>query len=175
LYGKVEVRIRHESEEIWELFNLRFFFINSLLTKAIGDILSISIDKTIRNWSRKKKIQWCILFMNNQTFSFVPKSKLGKLSVILILLMFMLFVIGISFTNSLYKSTPAGGSMLQDIYTRPALAITMLMGMLAGISSFFTGLMAIIRKKEKAVLVYFSTIIGALLLILLIGEFFEPH
>jgi hypothetical protein len=46
---------------------------------------------------------------------------------------------------------------------RPALALTMLAGMVTGISAFITGLLAIVRQKENAILVYISTTIGALL------------
>jgi len=87
----------------------------------------------------------------------------------------ILFIIGTSFTNSLYKSTPAGETILADIAARPALAFTMLAGMVAGISAFITGLLAIIRQKENALLVYVSTVIGALLLVFLSGEIVFPH
>jgi len=55
------------------------------------------------------------------------------------------------------------------------MAITMLAGMISGIMGFITGLSAIIRKKEKAVLVYISSLIGALFILFLIGEIFFPH
>jgi len=51
----------------------------------------------------------------------------------------------------------------------------MLAGIVAGISSFFTGLFAIIRQKENAVLVSISTTIGALLFLFLAGELLFPH
>jgi hypothetical protein len=87
----------------------------------------------------------------------------------------ILFIIGTAFTNSLYKSVPAGGTILGDIVARPALALTMLAGMVAGISAFITGLLAIIRQKENALLVYVSTVIGALLVLFLTGEIMFPH
>jgi hypothetical protein len=87
----------------------------------------------------------------------------------------VLFFIGMSFTTLLYKSVPAGGSILKDVTVRPALALTMLAGMASGISAFIIGLIAIIRQKERALLVYGATLIGALLTIFLFGEFFSPH
>ena len=87
----------------------------------------------------------------------------------------ILFIIGTSFTNSLYNSIPAGGTILKDIAARPALALTMLAGMVAGISAFITGLLAILRKKENALLVYVATVIGALLMLFLTGEVVFPH
>jgi hypothetical protein len=113
--------------------------------------------------------------MTKQPWRIVPKTKLGKWSVVLIVAMPILFVIGTSFTNSLYKSVPAGVTILADIAARPALALTMLTGMAAGISAFITGLLAIIRQKENALLVYISCLIGALLVLFLAAEILFPH
>ncbi len=87
----------------------------------------------------------------------------------------ILFIIGTSFTNSLYQSVPAGETILADIAARPALALTMLAGMGAGILALITGLLAIFRQREKAILVYISSSIGALLMLFLVGELLSPH
>ncbi|MBM3151825.1 MAG: hypothetical protein FJZ96_06420 [Chloroflexi bacterium] len=113
--------------------------------------------------------------MTKQPWRIAPKTMLGKWSTGLIVAMPFLFIIGTSFANSLYKSIPAGETILADIAGRPALAFTMLVGMVAGISAFITGLLAIIRQKENALLVYVSTVIGALLLLFLTGEIVFPH
>jgi hypothetical protein len=113
--------------------------------------------------------------MRKQPWRITPNTTLGKWSVGLIVAMPILFIIGSSFTNSLYKSTPAGETILADITARPVLALTMLTGMVAGISAFIIGLLAIIRQKEKALLVYASTVIGALLILFLAGEIVSPH
>jgi len=105
----------------------------------------------------------------------MPITALGKWSVMLIVAMPLLFIIGASFTNSLYKSVPAGGTIMADIAARPALALTMLAGMVAGISAFITGLLAIVKQKEFSLLVFISSSIGALLLLFLIGEVLFPH
>jgi hypothetical protein len=47
--------------------------------------------------------------------------------------------------------------------------------MVAGIAAFITGLLAIIRQKEHALLVYISSSIGALLVLFLAGELLFPH
>ena len=107
--------------------------------------------------------------------SFIPKTKLGKWSLALAAAMPVLFFIGMSFTTLLYESVPAGGTILKDIAIRPVLALTMLSGMVSGISAFVTGLIAIIRQKERAMLVYGATLIGALLIIFLLGELIFPH
>jgi hypothetical protein len=105
----------------------------------------------------------------------MSKTTLGKWSIGLIVAMVLLFILGSSFTNSIYKSIPAGRTILADIIARPALALTMLAGMVAGISAFITGLLAIIRQKERALLVYISSSIGALLVLFLVGEILFPH
>ena len=106
---------------------------------------------------------------------FMPQSRLGKWALGLIIAMPVLFVIGGSLANSLYKPVPAGDTILEDIIGRPALALTMLIGIASGILALITGLIAIIRQKERAIPVYLATIIGALLVFFLIGEFLFPH
>ena len=113
--------------------------------------------------------------MTKQPWRIIPKTTMGKWSVGLIVAMPLLFVIGSSFTNSLYKSVPAGETILADIVARPALALTMLAGMVAGILAFIVGLLAIVRQKENALLVYVSTVIGALFMLYLAGEMLYPH
>jgi hypothetical protein len=89
--------------------------------------------------------------------------------------MFLLFFLGSSLTNSLYAAVPAGDTILADISSRPALALSMLAGMLTGILAFVTGLLAITRQKERSLLVYASSLVGASLLFFLAGEILFPH
>lgn len=104
----------------------------------------------------------------------MPKTNLGKWSVGLIPAMFALFVIGTSLANSLYDSVPAGNSLFDDILSRPALALSMLIGFGAGITALVTGLIGIIKHKERAVLVYLSTLVGLAVTFFVIAEFFFP-
>ena len=113
--------------------------------------------------------------MTKRPWRILPGTTLGKWSIGLIIAMPLLFAIGFSFTNSLYQSVPAGGTILADIAARPALALTMLAGMAAGISAFITGLLATFRQNDHALLVYVSTFIGALLVFYLAGEMLFPH
>ena len=103
--------------------------------------------------------------MAAQPWSFMPKTKSGQWSLGLIIAMPLLFIIGTSFTTSLYQSVPSGDTIVADIAVRPALALTMLAGMAAGILAFITGLLAIIKQKEKAILVVISSLIGALVIV----------
>lgn len=107
--------------------------------------------------------------------SILPKTIFGRWSLGLILAMPVLFFIGMSFSTLLYKSVPAGGTILKDIAVRPALALTMLAGMVSGILAFVIGLIAVIRQKERALLVYGATLVGALPILFLLGELLSPH
>jgi hypothetical protein len=113
--------------------------------------------------------------MRKQPLSLLPKTTLGRWSVWLIVAMILLFITGTSLTNSLYRSIPSGSTILEDISFRPALALSMLSGMIAGVSAFITGLLAIINKKDQALLVYISCLIGALLIVFLTLEILFPH
>ena len=113
--------------------------------------------------------------MTKHPWRVMPKTTLGKWSVGLIVATPIFFIIGTSLTNSLYESVPAGDTILADIAARPALALTMIAGMVAGVSAFITGLLAIIRQKEYALLVYVSSSIGALLVLFLASELLFPH
>jgi len=104
-----------------------------------------------------------------------PITALGKWSVGLIIAMPLMFIIGTSFTDSLYQSVPSGDTIPEDIINRPALALTMLAGMAAGMAAFITGILAIIKKKEYALLAFISSIIGALVILFLAGEILFPH
>ena len=113
--------------------------------------------------------------MTKQPWQITPKSTQGKWSIGLIIAMPILLAIGSSLAHSLYQSVPAGDTILADVAARPALALTMLAGMAAGVSAFILGFLAIIRLKEKAVLVVVSTVIGVLFVLFLAGEIAFPH
>ena len=113
--------------------------------------------------------------MKNRFWTFIPATKLGKWSVALIIAMFLLFFLGSSLTNTLYRDIPAGSTIPADIFARPVLGLAMLSGMLAGVVALFTGLFAIKNQHERSPLVYISTLIGALLLVFLIAEVLFPH
>jgi len=89
--------------------------------------------------------------------------------------MVVLFFLGSLSTNLLYQSVPAGSTIAEDMVGRPVLALMMLAGLVAGVAAFSTGLIALIRQKERAPLVYVATIIGLLLMLLLSGEMLFLH
>jgi hypothetical protein len=105
----------------------------------------------------------------------MPKTRLGKVSVCFIAVMPVMFFLGGLFSNTIYKSVVAGDTFISDLTARPALSLSMLVGMLAGLTAFTTGLLAITRQKEKSPLVYVATAIGSLFILMLLGEFIFPH
>ena len=113
--------------------------------------------------------------MSERSWKFIPGTSLGRWSVGLITVMPILFVFGLALPQSVYESVPAGRTILADITARPLLALSMLAGMAAGISGFITGLLVLVKRKENALLVYVSTVIGGLLIVYLIGELAFPH
>jgi len=102
--------------------------------------------------------------------NFAPKSTLGKWSIELIVIVPLLLYIGMSIVK-FYGSVPAGKTILQDIIVRPGIALPMLAGFISGIAAFFTGLIGIIRKKDRSILVFLSTAIGFFVLLWCLTQF----
>jgi len=97
---------------------------------------------------------------------FVPKTRLGKISVILILLMFLFLVLMMIIVQ--VQVSRANQTFFDNLW----LSIPGFLGMASGITSFATGLISIIKRKERSIFVYISTFIGMMMLWFLIGEAF---
>jgi hypothetical protein len=104
-----------------------------------------------------------------------PKTTLGWWSVGLMISCPVLFLIGATLASYLYASVPAGDTILDDLTSRPALAVSALVAMGCGISAGVVGLVAIVRRKERALLVILATAASALLLLFLVGEVVSPQ
>ena len=113
--------------------------------------------------------------MKRHTWTVLPVTTLGKWSVALIVAVPVLVLIGTATVETLYQSVPAGRTISADIVARPALALPMLAAAACGFSAFMTGLLAIIRRKERAVTVYVSVAIGALIVLFIALEIIFPH
>lgn len=113
--------------------------------------------------------------MADRTFSFLPGGRTGWWSVGLIAVMPVLFQIGFFIATSWYPSIPAGSTIPTDLAARPFVGLTMLTGMAAGIGAFFSGLFAVVKHKEKALLVYAATVLGGLVILYLAAELLFPH
>jgi len=99
---------------------------------------------------------------------FVPKTTLGKWSVALTVAFIVLFM---SF-QLLVASGQRGGA---TFFSNLALSVPMLVAGISGVSAFFTGIISIVKRKERSVLVFMATVIGLFVLIFSLGEIIFPH
>lgn len=100
---------------------------------------------------------------------FLPRTELGLLSIIFILFFFFLLVIMMLIVKV------QGPMENQTFFNNLWLSIPGFLMVIFGIASFVTGLISIIKKKEKTFFVYLSTVMGLLILWFLIGEIANPH
>jgi hypothetical protein len=98
---------------------------------------------------------------------FMPKTKLGKWSVFLIIGFILFMFIFFYFVSLDFKG---GDTFLSN----PYLAIPISLAGLCGVSSFVVGIISVFHK-ERSVLVYLSILIGAFVLLFISGEIFTPH
>ena len=99
---------------------------------------------------------------------FIPKTRLGKWSIWLIIAFIVLFV---TFQLLVALGQRGGATFFSNL----ALSVPMLMAGISGISAFFTGIIGIIKSKERSVLVFIASIIGFFILFFVLGEFLVPH
>lgn len=104
----------------------------------------------------------------NMKTNFIPKTRISKWSVGLIIS--LLLIIGLFF---LFVTLGQRGG--DTFFDNLILAIPGLLGGIAGIASFFTGIIGIIKYKERSILVYLSTTIGFLVLVYILSEILIPH
>ncbi|MBI2670751.1 hypothetical protein HYX18_02130 [Candidatus Woesearchaeota archaeon] len=69
-------------------------------------------------------------------------------------------------------SGQGGGATLFD---NLVLTIPIFLAGISGILAFFTGIISIVKSKERSVLVFLATAIGLFVLIFVLGEFLFPH
>ena len=99
---------------------------------------------------------------------FMPKTALGKWSVALIVAFIVLLI---SF-QLLVASGQRGG---ETFFSNLMLAVPMLIAGISGVSAFVTGLIGVIRSRERSIIVYLATVIGLLVLLFGLGEIIFPH
>lgn len=100
--------------------------------------------------------------------NFIPKTCLGKWSVGLICSFFLIFGLFLIF---IALGQQGGGTFFGNL----KLAIPFLLSGIMGVASFFTGIIGIIKNKERSILVFLSTAIGFLVLVFMLGEILIPH
>lgn len=63
----------------------------------------------------------------------------------------------------------------ETFFSNPGLAITGILAAAAGVLAFIVGIIAIIKHKERSILVYLSTLLGLFILLFVVGEIVSPH
>jgi hypothetical protein len=106
--------------------------------------------------------------MKNMKIDFLPKTRLGTWSVWLIVLFLLFFKIFQFFVISGQR----GG---ETFFSNLTLAVPILLAGISGIASFFVGTAAIIKRKERSVFVFLSTVMGLFILLFCLGEVIFPH
>lgn len=100
---------------------------------------------------------------------FFPNTKLGKWSFWLIIIFFLLLV----FSNIIVSIQ--GPIANQTFFSNPLLSVPMVLAGISAISSFVIGIISIIKKKERAISVFISSLIGLLVLWFVVGEVLVPY
>ena len=99
---------------------------------------------------------------------FKPTTTLGKRSAWLI----FTFAVSLASFGILVASGKRGGD---TFFSNPILTIPILIAATAGISAFITGLISIVRRKERSISVYLALIFGLITLVFVLGEIIFPH
>jgi len=98
----------------------------------------------------------------------MPKTVLGKWAIWLIVVFFILFAV----FQILVAIGQRGG---EKFFDNLLLAMPGLLMAITGIGSFFTGIVSIVKNKERAALVFVATAVGLLILLFVLGEIIFPH
>ena len=99
---------------------------------------------------------------------FLAKTKQGRWSAIFIAVFFLCFI-------AMQILVAAGQTGGEGFPGNLLLFIPGVLGAAFGVVAFFTGLFAIIRKRERGILVFVITLIGLLITFFLLGEILSPH
>ena len=108
------------------------------------------------------------IYNNPMRVNFVPKTVLGIWSVSLIIAFF-------AFLASFFVLVAIGQRGGETFFSNPALTVPMLFATSCGVSAFITGLIGIIKSRERAILVYLSAAIGFFVLLFGLAEILFPH
>lgn len=95
----------------------------------------------------------------------MPKTKAGKWSVGLIITFLLLFA-----TSQLPAASGQRGPVLDLV-----LVVAVITAGISGVAAFFTGLISIIKSKERSFLVFITTVIGLFVLIFVLGQFLVSY
>ena len=99
---------------------------------------------------------------------FMPKTTLGKWSVALIVAFIILLV-------SFQLLVASGQRGSETFFSALILTVPILIAGITGVSAFVTGLIGVIRSRERSVSVYLAVTIGLLVLLWVLAEIIFPH
>jgi len=135
-----------------------FFGVGNVSVRVIISILGLILIATSKKKEEIKKMK----------LSFTPKTKLGKWSVGLIISFFVFLGIFFMFINLGER----GG---ETFFSNLKLTIPFCLAAISAIASFFTGIISILKNKERSILVFLTTLLGFLILLWCLAEILFPH
>jgi len=100
--------------------------------------------------------------------NFKPQTKLGKRSAWLLVAVVIFLA---SFRIIVITGQRGGDTFLGN----PFLAVPILLAGISGIAAFITGLISIIRRKERSISVYLAVAVGLIVLIVALAQIIYPH
>lgn len=98
----------------------------------------------------------------------MPTTSLGKWSVGLIVIFFLLFAT----FQLLVASGQRGGA---TFFSNLVLTIPILLAGTSGVLAFFTGIASIVKSAERSALVFLAAAMGLFILVFWLGEILSPH
>lgn len=102
-------------------------------------------------------------------------SSLSIISIALFAFALICFVISTISANTIYRSVVANDTAIGDFTTRPLVSIPMLLAAISVITCLITGLVSIIRFKERSPWLIIPVIISSILVIMVISELIFQH
>lgn len=101
-------------------------------------------------------------------FSLIPKTNMGRLATRLFAGFIVMFIV---FQIMILAGQRGGETFFSNLW----LTIPFLSAVICAIAGFIYGSISIIRKKERAIVVFVVTIIGFLVLLFVSAEIIFPH
>ena len=98
---------------------------------------------------------------------FKPKTNLGKWSAWLI----VAFAVSMASFGILLASGQRGGD---TFFSNPIIGIPILIAAASGIAAFITGLISIVRRKERSISVYVAVAFGLIVWIVALAQIISP-
>jgi cytochrome bd-type quinol oxidase subunit 2 len=100
----------------------------------------------------------------------LPQTILGKWSIGLIIACLLVFILA-QILVSTGTGHRGGGTFSSNLIHM----IPMILAAICGTAAFFTGIIGIIKSKERSITVFLATLLGLFVLIFWLGEIIFPH